>query len=120
MKKFNRRGSRLERQIEAIFRRAGFRTGINSKRFGFENGVVTMHRNFTIIVECKEYYNSYLNIKNLIHQWNSKVSTSGVDRGIIAIVGVKSSKSEIELARDKGIILWGEKKLDDLLVMETK
>jgi hypothetical protein len=117
---FYRKGSFLERQVEGIFRRAGFKTEINSKRYSFESDVIASHKNFNIIVECKEY-NTYLNISSLLYQWESKKRKSGADRVILVVVGIKTIPKGIEeLAKELDVILWMDKQINHLSSIETK
>lgn len=105
----NRKGSFLERIIAKTFNKIGFETRLNSKELGFEADVIARKRGFTILIEAKQYDSSYLNVGSLIHEWASKGKTSGVDRTLLVITGLKHIPEKYkELAQSLGVFLWDE------------
>ena len=66
---------------------------------------------FEIIIECKQYENSSLTIRNLIHQWSDKNSEIKADRIILVLYGMSLKETDINLATSRNIILWDEQTL---------
>lgn len=109
----HRKGKLLETTIANLFTRADFKVEINSKRFGFESDVIISKASFKAIIECKQY-NIYLNLKSLIHEWKSKANEAKVSKVILVIYGRKPIKSDFELAKKLGVILWDYETIDKL------
>lgn len=114
----SRKGSLLEKTLADIFNKAGFNVEINSKKFGFETDVLVTKGSFKIIVEAKQYENSYLNIGSLLHEWSSKGKSVNADRILIVITGIKINKKFFQLAKKLGIYLWGEDIYHELIGIE--
>ena len=114
-----RMGSYLERDIAILFERIGFEVQKNSKEFGFESDVIAKKNNFTILIQTKQYDNSYTNVGDLLHQWASKGKHNKVDRILIVIAGMKISEKYFDLAGELGVYLWEDKILDKLKKIET-
>ena len=114
----SRKGSFLERSLARIFDKAGFEVSINSKKFGFETDILVTKGEFTILVEAKQYENSYLNVGSLLHEWHSKGKNSGADRVLVVITGIKISEKFYQLAKELGIYLWDEEIFHELVGIE--
>lgn len=115
----SRKGSLLEKTLANIFDKAGFDVEVNSREFGFETDVLVKKGNFKIIIEAKQYENSYINIGSLLHEWHSKGKSVDADRVLVVITGVKKiNKKFFDLAEELGIYLWGEDTLHELIGIE--
>ena len=113
-------GTLLERNIESIFKLAGFRTKHQTRIKGYEIDVLAKYHGFTILIECKQYEKSRIEIRNLIHQWDSKNKRIGADRVLIVIFGMPISEKYIRLAKKCNIFLWGNKEIEKFYKMVTK
>ena len=115
-----RRGSLLEETLGSIFEKAGFDVSINSKEFGFESDVIARISNFTILVQTKQYENSYINIRDLLHEWSSKGKTAGADRTVVVIWGIPIQEKYYTEAKKLGVYLLGEKEISKLQKLDKK
>src|SRR3989344_1727907 len=114
----SRQGSLLEKNVERIFKLGGFKTNRNAFVKDYEIDVLIKYGSQTIIVQCKQYEKSYINVKDVIHQWASKNKEIKADAVVIAIFGQEATREEKALANKLGIVLWDEgdvDKLDDLV-----
>jgi hypothetical protein len=107
-------GDALEKNVQHIFNIAKFQTSRNERIVGYEIDVKATIGNKLIIIECKNYQNSNLTIRNLIHQWSSKNELINADKIIIVIAGKQFSQSDLELASKLNIELWSENDLSEL------
>jgi len=114
-----RMGSYLERDIALLFESIGFNISINSKEFGFEADVVAKKDNFKILVQTKQYDHSYINVRDLLHQWASKGKHIGIDRTLVVIAGFSISDKDFHLAKELGVYLWDDNILHKLKKIET-
>lgn len=116
----NRKGSFLERRIAKLFSKIGFETKLNSKEMGFETDVLARKRGFNIIIEAKQY-ESYINVKSLLHEWSSKGKSVGADKTLLIVTGLKNiSESDRALAKRLGVYLWDEEVIHNLHDIENK
>jgi hypothetical protein len=74
----------------------------------------------TIIIECKNYQNSNLTIRNIIHQWNSKNQLIKADKIIIVLAGLNLKDSDKVLASEFNIELWDQDNLSELFNLSLK
>jgi Holliday junction resolvase-like predicted endonuclease len=102
------KGDALEKGIEFIFKTAGFETKRNVLLAKYEIDVLAKIGDRTIIIECKNYQNSSLTIRNLIHQWSSKNKIINASKVIIAIAGIKPKPSDFKLADEFDIEIWDD------------
>ena len=107
-------GDALEKNVQHIFNIAKFQTSRNERIAGYEIDVKATIGNKLIIIECKNYQNSSITIRNLIHQWRSKNELINSDKIILVIAGRKFSDSDLDLASKLHIELWNENDLSDL------
>lgn len=107
-------GDVLENNIEYIFKVAGFHTEKNIRLAKYEIDILAKLGDRKIIIECKNYQNSHLVIRNLIHQWNSKNEIIKADKIILVIYGVTIKNSDKELASKFNIEIWGEDEVNKL------
>lgn len=114
------KGDALEKSVEFIFQSAGFETDRNVKVAKYEVDVRVKVGDRTVIIECKNYQNSNLTIRNLIHQWNSKNELIKASKIIIVISGAKLKKSDEELAHKFNIELWDDEVLNKLFNLCVK
>lgn len=112
-------GSYLEKDVSILFKRIGFDVSLNSKEFGFESDVIAKKSGFTILVQTKQYENSYINVEGLLHEWKSKGEHNKVDRILIVISGFNISEKNFDLAKKLGVYLWDEEILEELKEIET-
>ena len=101
-----RNGTLFERNIERIFKLAGFGTKRNVILQDYEVDVLAEYQDITIIVQCKQYEKSYIPVKDIIHQWESKNKKIGADKVIVAIFGQEATEKEKNLAKRFNVILW--------------
>ncbi len=116
-------GDVLENNIEYIFKVGGFHTEKNIRLAKYEIDVLAKFGDRKIIIECKNYQNSHLVIRNLIHQWNSKNKIIKAGKIILVIYGVNIKNSDKELASKFNIEIWGKDeviKLFSLLMNPTQ
>jgi len=107
-------GTLLEKNIEKIFRLAGFITLRNLHMKGYEVDVLAEWNDLKIIIQCKQYERSRLNLQDVIHEWNSKNQIIKADKIIIVVFGQDVEEWQRELANQFGIILWGEPEMDEV------
>lgn len=107
-------GDALEKNVQHIFNIAKFQTTRNERIVGYEIDVKATIGNKLIIIECKNYQNTNITIRNLIHQWSSKNELINADKIIIVIAGKKFSESDLDLASKLNIELWSETDLSEL------
>ena len=110
------RGDSLEKAIEHIFNIAGFNTKRGTFITKYEIDVLAEIGDRKIIIECKNYQNSNLTIRNIIHQWNSKNEIIQAHKIIIALAGLKIKDSDYELANQFDIELWSQEDITEFLL----
>lgn len=117
-----RKGSLLEQNVANIFSSLGFSTETNVKKKGYEIDVFAKKGNFEIIIECKQYENSSLTIRNLIHQWADKNAEIKADRVLVVLYGLEIKDTDLQLALSRNIILWDGNELQKYtnLVIKNK
>ena len=114
-------GDALEKNVEFLFQSAGFLTKRNVKIAKYEIDVLALIGDTNIVIECKNYQNSNIVIRNLIHQWNSKNVLIKANKIIIVITGINNiKKTDIELASQFHIELWNEETLNNLFNLSLK
>lgn len=106
-------GTLLEKNMEKIFRLAGFNTKRNTRLEGYEIDVLAWWNETRIIIQCKQYERSRLNLADVIHEWNSKNQIIKVDKVIIVVFGQDVEGWQRELANQLNITLWGEPEIDE-------
>jgi len=116
----SRKGSLLEQLVANIFKSLGFYTETNVKKKGYEIDVFVKKGNFEIIIECKQYENSSLTLRNLIHQWADKNSEIKADKVILVLYGINIKEADRNLASSRNIILWDEKTLQRYIDLTIK
>lgn len=107
-------GDVLEKNVEYIFKHAGFEVKRNVREAGYEIDVLAKFGDRKVIVECKNYQKSHLVIRNLIHQWSGKNDIIKADKVILVVYGVKVKKTDLELAKKYDIEVWGEERINSL------
>jgi len=110
-----RHGSLLEKDVARLFKLLGFRVERNSILNGFEVDVYVRAKGLKIIIECKQYEKSRINITNLIYQWNGKNKKIGADKVIIVIYGQDFTSRDSKIGKEEDVILWGEEEIDKYL-----
>lgn len=108
------KGDSLESAIEYIFNIAGFNTERNVFIAKYEVDVKATIGDRTVIIECKNYQNSSLSIRNLIHQWHSKNEIIKAHKIVIAVAGVNIQDSDLKLAKELDIEVWNQLDITDL------
>ncbi len=118
----NRQGTLLEKNVDRMFRLAGFQTKRNAIVNGYEVDVLAKIGNIKIPIQCKQYERSYLNVKDILHQWQSKRNKLNADKILLVVFGQEISISDKKLAKELDIALWDETDIDkiDNLVVEKK
>ena len=114
------KGNSLELAVEHIFRVANFQTERNVFVAKYEIDVKAVIGDRTIIVECKNYQNSSLTIRNLIHQWNSKNELIKAHKIIIVLAGLSIKESDYALASEFDMELWSQEDISDLFNLSLK
>lgn len=114
------RGDSLELAVEHIFRVAKFKTERNVFIAKYEIDVKATIGDRTIIVECKNYQNSNLTIRNLIHQWNSKNQLIKAHKIIIILAGLSIKETDYSLASEFDIELWSQDDISELFNLSLK
>lgn len=107
-----RLGTLLEKNTERLFMRAGFKTQRDTIVGGYEIDILAVSGNLKIAVQCKQYEKSKLNIRDIIHQWNSKNTLLNFDRVVIVIFGEEIRDNDRILAKQLGISLWSDSDMD--------
>ena len=113
-------GSYLERDIGIIFEKVGCSIEHNSREFGFETDVIARLKDFTIIIETKQYDKSYINVKSILHEWASKGRTAKADKTLVVIAGQEINEDCFNLAKELGIYIWDENTINKLKKIESK
>ena len=114
------RGDSLELAVEHIFSVAGFKTTRNVLIAKYEIDVQAEIGDRKVIIECKNYQNSSLTIRNLIHQWNSKNQVIQAHKIIIALAGLSIKDDDYKLAAEFDIELWSQDDLSELFNLSLK
>jgi hypothetical protein len=114
------KGDSLEMAVEHIFRVANFPTERNVLIAKYEIDIKATIGDRTLIVECKNYQNSSLTIRNLVHQWNSKNELIKAHKIIIVLAGLNIKDTDYALASDFNIELWSQEDLADLFNLSLK
>lgn len=104
----------MEKDVFELFELAGFEPKANQIKYvsgdKYEIDILVKYKNATIIVECKQFEKSGSNIRNIIHQWESKNRRLKADRVLLVTYGVDISREHVELAKSYGISIWDENK----------
>ena len=114
------KGDILEQHVEHLFKTANFKTQRNVRIASYEIDVLAELGDRKIVIECKNYQNSSLTIRNLIHQWSSKNKLINAHKIIIVVAGISLSESDKNLAAELDITLWGEDDLAELFTESLK
>lgn len=114
------KGDSLELAVEHIFKVANFNTERNVFIAKYEIDVKATIGDRTIIIECKNYQQSNLTIRNIIHQWHSKNQLINAHKVIIVLTGLKLKDEDYSLASEFDIELWSEKDLNELFSLSLK
>ena len=114
------RGDSLESAIEHIFKVAGFQTEQNVFIAKYEIDVKATIGDRTIVIECKNYQNSNLTIRNLIHQWNSKNQLIGAHKIILVLAGLNIKDSDLALASEFNMEIWDQDDITELFNLSLK
>lgn len=114
------KGDSLELAIEFIFNVAGFKTERNIFLAKYEIDVKASIGDRTIIIECKNYQDSTLTIRNLIHEWNSKNQIIKAHKIIIALTGLTIKENDYILASEFDIELWSQDDLSELFNLSLR
>ena len=110
-----RQGTLLEKNVAKIFELAGFNVKNQHRIKGYEIDVYAIKDNLTIACECKQYEKSNINVRNLIHLWDSKNKEVSASKIVIALYGIEVSQLDYALAKKYGIIIWEEKDVANYL-----
>lgn len=110
-----RKGTLLESQVESIFSSAGFDTSTNEFHSDYEIDVYAEMGDIDVVAECKQYENSSLSVRNLIHEWNGKNESIEADVVILVIYGQEIKDKEKQLAEENSIQIWDENDIEKLL-----
>lgn len=110
-----RKGSLLESTVQRIFDLAGFKVSRNIRLAGFEVDVHARYRDLEIIIECKQYESSSLNLPNLIFTWVGKNKKIGASKVLLVIYGQEVSGEHYRLAREENVSIWTEDDLNKFL-----
>ena len=114
------KGDALEKSVEFIFNTAGFETERNTHIAKYEIDVLAKVGDRDIVIECKNYQNSSLIIRNLIHQWSSKNNLIKASKIIIVMAGLKIKPTDQKLADDLDIELWDDNIISELFNLTLK
>ncbi|WP_321282133.1 restriction endonuclease [Marinifilum fragile] len=114
------KGDSLELAVEHIFSVAGFKTSRNVWIAKYEIDVVAEVGDRKVIVECKNYQNGSLTIRNLIHQWHSKNQIIRAHKIIIALAGLVVKDSDYALAAEFDIELWSQDDISEMFNLSLK
>ena len=110
-----RQGTLLEKNVAKIFELSGFKVKHQHRIKGYEVDVYAIKDKLTIACECKQYEKSNINVRNLIHLWDSKNKEINASKVVIALYGIKVSRLDYTLAQKYGIILWEERNIANYL-----
>lgn len=108
------KGDSLELAIVHLFSVVNIKAIRNVIECGYELDVKAEIGDRTIIVECKNYQNSSMTIRNLIHQWNSKNEILKAHKIVLAIAGLKIKESDYQLANELDIEIWSQDDISEL------
>jgi hypothetical protein len=120
IEKSKSKGDILEKSIEFIFNSAGFETIRNTHIAKYEIDVLAKVGDRDIVLECKNYQNSSLVIRNLIHQWSSKNKIIKASKIILVIAGLKAKSTDHKLANDLDIEIWDDDVISELFNLTLK
>lgn len=113
-----RKGTFLEESVANLFRKAGFETEVNNQDHDFEIDVLAKRDDFKVLVECKQYDNSYINISSLLHEWRSKGEIAKADRTIVVVAGIEIQEKFYSLAKSLGVYLIDDETIHYLLSLD--
>lgn len=102
------KGDILEQHVEHLFKTAGFKTTRNIRIASYEVDVLAEFGDRRVVIECKNYQNSSLTVRNIVHQWSSKNRLINAHKVIIVIAGKQLNESDRNLAAELDITLWDE------------
>lgn len=105
-------GTLLEKTIENIFKNCGFEVRRDIYINDYEIDLYARLKNLNIVVQCKQYEKSHLNITDLLHLWNSKNQKIKASKVIVVVYGQKLKSKEKYLANELGIELWGDHEIE--------
>lgn len=108
------RGTLLENHVKRIFSLAGFSVQTRIRLCGYEVDVYAKRDNISIVIECKQYEKSGINLPNLIYTWVGKNQKIGASKVLLVIYGYKVPKTHLKLAKEEGVRIWTEKDLEKL------
>jgi len=114
------RGDSLELAIEHIFKVANFQTERNVYIAKYEIDVKATIGDRTIVIECKNYQDSNMTIRNLIHQWNSKNQLIGAHKIILVLAGLKIKETDLALATEFDMEIWDQEDITELFNLSLK
>lgn len=114
------KGKALESSVEYLFKTAGFETYTNQIVALYEIDVLVKIGDQTIILECKNYQNASMIIRNLIHQWNSKNSLIRADKIILVLAGLSVKPEDYALASEFNMLIWNEEDLANFYRLSTQ
>lgn len=114
------RGDSLEMAIEHLFKVANFQTERNVLIAKYEIDVLAKVGDRNIVIECKNYQNSNLTIRNLIHQWHSKNQIIGAHKVILVLAGLNVKESDRSLASEFDMEIWNQEDLTELFNLSLK
>lgn len=118
-----KKGILLEKSVERLFKYLGFSVQRNVKIKGHEIDIFATLNDKKFVIECKQRdISETINIKNLIHEWNSKNSMIKADSVILIIYGLNISSYHKNLANKFSIIIWDTRDFEKFydLAMENK
>ena len=121
----DRMGTSFERQMADMFARIGFKTKLNTfitKKDGrrSEQDVLAENGGLTILIQCKDYSKfPDIKVKETIEDLIEDGEALGVDRLVLAIIGLKDTSSWFSYAKEHGVFLWNENYWRELQKIET-
>lgn len=113
-----RKGTFLEESVSNLFRKAGFETEVGNNEHDFEIDVLAKRKEFKVVIECKQYDNSYINISSLLHEWRSKGEIAEAHRTIVVVAGMEIPEKFYTLARKLGVYLMGDEEIHYFLSLD--
>ncbi len=113
-------GKLLEDISATIFRKARFKVIQDDRRIGYQIDVLAQKDGRNIICECKQYEIANLEIRNLIHQWDSKNKELQADKIVLVIYGQSITMEQFSLAKKYGIIIWDYNRIEYYLNMDIE
>ena len=113
-------GKLLEDNVASIFKKAEFKVIKNKYKCGYEIDVLAQKDGRNIICECKQYEIANLEIRNLIHQWDSKNKELQADKIVLVIYGQSITMEQFSLAKKYGIIIWDYNRIEYYLNMDIE